>query len=143
MCLETITTLSPVTNEPILTRKGVSSEDLRRIPEAAQAAFPSFSNTTLEQRQKILGKALDILEKKQDELAREVTEQMGRPIAYTSVEIMTAIKRGRYLTKVSNDVLSEKGIVPGEEEKGLRRYIKRTPVGVVFIIFPWNMRSIG
>lgn len=143
MSLETITTISPATNEPIVTRTGVSADDLRRIPEAAQAAFRSFSqNTTLEQRQKIVEKALDILEKNQDELAREVTEQMGRPIAYTGVEVSTAIKRGRYLTKISADVLSEKGVVPGEEEKGFRRYIKRTPVGVVLVIFPWNVSYI-
>jgi acyl-CoA reductase-like NAD-dependent aldehyde dehydrogenase len=143
MSLETITTISPATNEPIITRTGLSSEDLRHIPEAAQAAFRSFSQmTTLEQRQKIVEKALDILEKKKDELAREITEQMGRPIAYTGVEVLTAVKRGRYLTKVSSDVLSENGIVPGEKEKGFRRYIKRTPVGVVFVIFPWNVSCI-
>jgi acyl-CoA reductase-like NAD-dependent aldehyde dehydrogenase len=142
MSLETITTISPTTNQPILTRTGLSSEDLRHIPEAAEAAFRSFSQTTtLEQRQKIVEKALDILKKK-DELAREITEQMGRPIAYTGVEVLTAVKRGRYLTKVSSDVLSENGIVPGEKEKGFRRYIKRTPVGVVFIIFPWNVSCI-
>ncbi|OGE52690.1 hypothetical protein PENARI_c009G01398 [Penicillium arizonense] len=139
MSLETIKTISPATNEPVVTRAGVSSEDLRQIPETAQAAFRTFSqSTTLQQRQKIVEKALDILEKKQDELAREVTEQMGRPIAYTGVEVATAIKRSRYLTRISTSVLGEEGIVPGEEEKGFRRYIKRSPVGVVLIIFPWN-----
>lgn len=140
MSLETITTISPATNEAVVTRTGASSEELRRIPEAAQAAFRSFSQTTtLEQRQKIVARALDVLEKKTDELAREVTEQMGRPISYTGVEVVTAIKRGRYLNRVSTSVLGEEGIVPGEEEKGFRRYIKRQPVGVVFIIFPWNV----
>ncbi|KAJ5098213.1 hypothetical protein N7532_005214 [Penicillium argentinense] len=138
MSLETITTISPATNEPIITRTGVSSEDLRRLPEAGQAAFRVFSQTTLQERQKIVERALDILEKKKDELAREVTEQMGRPIAYTGVEIATAIKRGRYLISVSNSVLGEEGIVPGEAEKGFRRYIKRSPVGVVLVLFPWN-----
>jgi acyl-CoA reductase-like NAD-dependent aldehyde dehydrogenase len=140
MSLETISTISPATNEAILTRTGVSSEELRQIPENAQDAFRSFSqSTTLEKRQKIVERALDVLEKKQDELAREVTEQMGRPIAYTGVEVATAIKRSRYLTRISTSVLGEEGIVPGEEEKGFRRYIKRSPVGVVLIIFPWNV----
>lgn len=139
MSLETVTTISPSTNAPVITRTGVSSEDLRRIPEAAQAAFRSFSTTTLEQRQQIVQRAMDVLEKNKDELAREVTEQMGRPIAYTGVEVLTAIKRGRYLTTISNSVLGEEGIVHGEEEKGFRRYIKRSPVGVVFVMFPWNV----
>ncbi|KAE8150601.1 Aldehyde/histidinol dehydrogenase [Aspergillus avenaceus] len=137
--VETITTISPATNRPVLTRTGVSADDLQRIPEAAQAAFRSFSqSTTLKQRQEIVIRALDILEKKKDELAHEVTEQMGRPIAYTGVEVMTAIKRSRYLTRISDSVLGDEGIIPGEEEKGFRRYIKRKPVGVAFIIFAWN-----
>ncbi|KAJ5328676.1 hypothetical protein N7452_009066 [Penicillium brevicompactum] len=140
MSLETITTISPATNEPVVTRTGVSSEELRQIPENAQVAFRSFSqSTSLEQRQKLVERALDILEKKQDELAREVTEQMGRPIAYSGVEVATAIKRCRYLTRISTSVLGEEGIVPGEEEKGFRRYIKRSAVGVVLVIFPWNL----
>ncbi|KAJ5616955.1 hypothetical protein N7537_002069 [Penicillium hordei] len=139
MSLETISTISPATNEPVVTRTGVSSEELKQIPVAAQTAFRSFSqSTTLEQRQQIVERALDILEKKQDELAREITEQMGRPIAYTGVEVATAIKRSRYLVRISSSVLGEKGTVPGEEENGFRRYIKRSPVGVALIIFPWN-----
>ncbi|EKV07627.1 Aldehyde dehydrogenase family protein, putative [Penicillium digitatum PHI26] len=139
MSLETITTISPVTNEPVVTRTGVSPDELKQITVAAQAAFRLFSqSTTLEQRQKIVESALDVLEKKKDELAREVTEQMGRPIAYTGAEVATAIKRSRYLIRISSSVLGEQGVVPGEEEKGFRRYIKRSPVGVVLIIFPWN-----
>ncbi|KAI9930316.1 hypothetical protein ASPWEDRAFT_106948 [Aspergillus wentii DTO 134E9] len=139
MSLETITTISPTTNLPVLTRTGVSAEELKHIPQAAQEAFRSFSqSTTLEQRQEIVARALGILEKKKDVLARELTEQMGRPIAYTEVEVNTAIKRSHYLNRVSTSILGEEGIVPGEAEKGFKRYIKRQPVGVALIIFAWN-----
>lgn len=141
MSLETITTISPTTNLPVLTRTGVSAEELKHIPQAAQEAFRSFSqSTTLEQRQEIVARALGILEKKKDVLARELTEQMGRPIAYTEVEVNTAIKRSHYLNRVSTSILGEEGIVPGEAEKGFKRYIKRQPVGVALIIFAWNVR---
>lgn len=139
MSVETLTTISPATNAPVVTRSGISSEELARLPEIGQAAFRSFSqSTTLKQRQEIVARALDILEKKKDVLARELTEQMGRPIRYTGNEIATAIKRGTYMNKVSSPVLGEEGVVHGEEEKGFRRYIKRQPVGVVLIIFAWN-----
>lgn len=140
MSLETITTISPATNTPVVTRTGVSPEDLTRIPEVAQTAFRSFSqSTTLEQRQQIVTRALGILETKRDELAREISEQMGRPISYTGVEITTALKRSHSLNRVSTSVLGEEGVVPGEAEKGFKRYIKRQPVGVVLIIFAWNV----
>ncbi|EAW14423.1 aldehyde dehydrogenase family protein [Aspergillus clavatus NRRL 1] len=139
MSAETITTISPSTNRPIITRTGVSTDEIKHIPALAQDAYRSFSqSTTLKQRQEIVARALDILEKKKDALARELTEQMGRPIAYTGVEIATAVKRSHYLTKISSGILGDEGVVPGEEEKGFKRFIKRKPVGVVLIIFAWN-----
>ncbi|RJE24307.1 Aldehyde dehydrogenase [Aspergillus sclerotialis] len=139
MSSDTITTISPATNQPIITRKEISAAELQRIPEQAQEAFRSFSqSTTLKQRQDIVARALDILEKKKDVLAREITEQMGRPIAYTPVEVNTAIKRSHYLNRISEEVLGEKGTVDGEPESGFRRFIKRKPVGVVLILFAWN-----
>lgn len=143
MSLETISTISPTTNRPILTRTGVTSDSLQQIPETAQAAFRSLSqSTTLEQRQEIVARALSILEKKKDVLAKELTEQMGRPIAYTGIEITTAIKRGNYLNRVATEVLEDEGVVAGEAEKGFKRFIKRRPVGVVLVIFAWNVRFL-
>lgn len=140
MALETLSTISPITNKPILTRTGISAEELELLPETAQKAFQSFSQTTtLAQRQEIVARALGILAKKKDDLGREITEQMGRPIAYTGAEVATAVKRGEFLNRTSNSVLGEEGIIEGEPEKGFKRYIKRKPVGVVLVIFAWNV----
>ncbi|RFU33735.1 hypothetical protein B7463_g2597, partial [Scytalidium lignicola] len=135
MSAETITTISPNTNKPILTRNGASSSELQELPKVATEAFLSFRNTPLAERQAIVKKALQLLGEKQDTLANELTEQMGRPIAYTGKEIATAIKRGEYLLKVSADVLND---TDGEEEKGFKRFIRKVPVGPVLIIFAWN-----
>jgi acyl-CoA reductase-like NAD-dependent aldehyde dehydrogenase len=143
MALETLRTISPITNKPVVTRTGISSEELALLPETAQKAFRSFSqNTTLAQRQEIVARALGILAKKKDALGQEITEQMGRPIAYTAGEVATAIKRGEFLNRASNSVLGEEGTVDGEPEKGFKRYIQRKPVGVVFVIFAWNVGCI-
>lgn len=95
----------------------------------------SFSKTSLRARQIIVKKALEILNSKQDELAKELTEQMGRPIAYTAKEIATAVKRGEYLLKISEDALND---TPGEPEAGFTRFIRKLPVGPVLILFAWN-----
>jgi acyl-CoA reductase-like NAD-dependent aldehyde dehydrogenase len=136
MSVESITTISPVTNKPILTRNGLSESELAALPAVATEAFQSWRKTSLQQRQSIVERALDLLEKQQDELAGELTEQMGRPIAYTAKEITTAVARGRYLLKISDDALSD---TPGEVEKGFKRYIKKVPLGPVLILFAWNV----
>jgi len=86
MSVETITTISPTTNEPVLSRNGVSTSDLGEIPKAAAEAFKTWQQTTLVDRTIIIKKALKLLEEQKDQLAEELTVQMGRPIAYTGVE---------------------------------------------------------
>ncbi len=136
MSVEVITTVSPTTGEPILTRHGISPSDLEQLPDIATQAFESWRKTTLQQRQDIVRKALAVLDQKKDELALELTVQMGRPIAYTAKEVATAIKRAEYLLKISEDVLRD---TPGEAEKGFKRFIRKVPVGPVLIIFAWNV----
>lgn len=87
----------------------------------------------------MIAKALQIMEREKDTLARELTEQMGRPIAYTAKEISTAVTRGEYLIKMSGDALRA---TPGQPESGFKRYIKKEPIGVVLIIFAWNVSII-
>jgi len=136
MPAETLTTISPITNKPILTRKGLTDIDLQALPASATNAFDSYRRTSLADRQHIVKKALKLLKSKQDDLAKEITEQMGRPIAYTAKEVTTAVARGEYLLKISDEALSD---ADGEAEKGFKRYIKKVPVGPVLILFPWNV----
>ncbi|KAK4457820.1 putative aldehyde dehydrogenase [Cladorrhinum samala] len=135
MSVEVITTISPTTGDPILTRNGISDQELEQIPEIATKAFNSWRTTSLADRQIIIRKALRILGDKQDELGEELSVQMGRPINYTPKEIATAVKRSEYLLKISDDVLQD---TPGEAEKGFKRFIRKVPVGPVLIIFAWN-----
>ena len=136
MSVEVITTISPTTNEPVVTRNGLSSEELEILPETATRAFESWRQTKLADRQIIVKKALARLSEKVDDLAQGLTKEMGRPISYTPVEITTAVKRGEYLLKISDEALKD---TDGEAEKGFKRFIRKVPVGPVLIIFAWNV----
>ncbi|TKX27659.1 aldehyde dehydrogenase-like protein 1 [Elsinoe australis] len=135
MATETITTISPATNSPIITRQGPSDAELLELPKRSAKAFESFRKTTLAQRQDIIRKALDLLSARQDELAKELTEQMGRPIAFGAKEITTAVARGEYMLKISGDSLAD---TPGEPQQGFKRFVRKVPLGPVLILFPWN-----
>ena len=136
MSVETITTISPVTNKPVVERQGPTDAQFAELPKTAQKAFLKHRKTTLEERKKIVKKALDILSEREDELAREITEQMGRPIAYTGKEVSTAVARGHYLLKICDKAFED---TPGEPEEGFKRYVKKVPLGPVLIIVPWNV----
>ena len=136
MSVETLTTISPSTNEPIITRSGLSQAELDELPEVATKVFQTFRHTSLSERQVIVKKALQLLLDRQDELALELTTHMGRPIAYTAKEVQTAVKRAEYLLKVSDEALKD---TDGEHELGFKRFIRKVPVGPVLIIFAWNV----
>ncbi|KAL2049823.1 hypothetical protein ABVK25_009918 [Lepraria finkii] len=135
MPTEVLTTISPSTNKPVLTRDGISDSDVALLPAIATQAFNSFRLTSLEERQGIVRRALKLINDNQDVLAKELTEQMGRPIAYTAKEITTAVARGEYLLKISGDALKD---TEGEPENGFKRYIRKAPIGPVLILFAWN-----
>jgi acyl-CoA reductase-like NAD-dependent aldehyde dehydrogenase len=60
---------------------------------------------------------------------------MGRPIRYTPKEIETTVLRGRYMLSIAE---RELGVVDAEEgnnpSKGVKRFIKKEPLGVVLAI---------
>ena len=136
MSVEQITTVSPISNRPILTRNGLADSDVALLPAIATQSFNSYRALSLEQRQSIVGKALKRLAERQDVLARELTEQMGRPISYATKEITTAVARGAYLLQISGDALKD---TDGEPEKGFKRFIRKSPLGPVLILFAWNV----
>lgn len=138
MSTEVITTISPSTNKPVLTRDGLSESDAALLPALSTQTFNQFRLTSLGERQAIVEKALKLILDKKDVLARELTEQMGRPIAYAAKEITTAVTRGQYLLKISSDALKD---TPGEAENGFKRYIRKVPIGPVLILFAWNVGS--
>lgn len=139
MSVEVLTTISPNTNEPIITRNGLSADDVEQLPKTSADAFKTWSKTSLADRQAIVQKALKYLTDHTDELALEITTQMGRPIAYTGKEISTAVMRCEYLLRISNDTLKD---TDGEPEKGFKRFIRKVPVGPVLILFPWNVSML-
>ncbi|KAF7186462.1 putative aldehyde dehydrogenase-like protein [Pseudocercospora fuligena] len=135
MAAEKITTISPSTNKPVVERNGPTDAEFAEIPKTAQKAFLKYSKTPLAERQKIVKKALQWLNDKQDELAKDITNEMGRPIAFGAKEVATAVARGEYLLKISDEALSD---TPGEPQEGFKRFIRKTPLGPVLILFPWN-----
>ncbi|TKA33647.1 hypothetical protein B0A50_00483 [Salinomyces thailandicus] len=132
---ETITTISPSTNQPILTRTGLTDAQLAQLPKTAHRAFLSFRRTSLADRKQIVSKALQIISSRQDALAKEISEQMGRPIAYPVKEVATAVARGEYLVKIADKALAD---TPGEPQAGFERYVRKVPLGPVLVLFPWN-----
>jgi acyl-CoA reductase-like NAD-dependent aldehyde dehydrogenase len=73
---------------------------------------------------------------KADDIALELSWQMGRPIQYTPFEIKRGFaERSSYMISIAEKALADIAVEPKE---GFTRFIRREPLGVVFTVAPWN-----
>ena len=94
-----------------------------------------WKNTPIAERQALCSKAVDAFLAQREEIARELSWQMGRPQSQTPSEVAGFEERARHMIDIAADALAD--LVP-EAKDGFNRYIKREALGVVFIIAPWN-----
>jgi acyl-CoA reductase-like NAD-dependent aldehyde dehydrogenase len=104
------------------------------LRDAAQAQI-EWGRTPVEERAEICGKAVDAFVAEKDGIAEEISWQMGRPIAYAAGEVGGFEERARHMIAIAPKALTDIAI---EEKPGFTRYIRRAPLGVVFVIAPWN-----
>ncbi len=131
----TFQTVSPVDGRVYLERPLNGPADIEQTLELAIEAQKEWQSVPLETKQRILTAALEALLLKSEEIAEELSWQMGRPISQTPLELRGLAQRARVMIDMAPQALAD--IVPPEKE-GFKRYIRRVPLGVVAIVAPWN-----
>ncbi len=131
----TLKTMSPVDGRIYVERVLHTPADIDRTLNAARTAQRSWSQVPLTARCQVLSKAVDAFVAKANDIAAEITWQMGRPIRHAPGEVRGVEERARYMLALAPEALAD--LDPGEKA-GFRRRIKRVPLGVVAVIAPWN-----
>jgi len=104
---------------------------------AAKNAFPSWSNTPVGVRSKILRKLADLIDSSLDELATAESRDQGKPIGLSKrMDIPRAALNFRAFAEAANHSLNTSNVLP---EMGCVNYTVRNPVGVAALISPWNL----
>ncbi len=114
-----------------------SKEDVEKAYEAAANAFPSWSNTTLATRSKILSKIAELIKGKLDFLAEAESKDNGKPISLAkAIDIPRAAANFQFYANAITQFSSE-----AHESVGLNavNFTLRQPIGVVGCISPWNL----
>ena len=114
-----------------------SKTDVENAYKAAKAAFTSWSQTTLNERSKILIKIAELLEANIQHFAQAESQDNGKPISLAkSIDIPRAASNFRFFGNAITQFASE-----SHESTGLNaiNYTLRQPIGVVACISPWNL----
>ena len=126
--------ISPVDGSTVAERTLSDDKELQRILEKSNRVQRNWANLELSEKKQICHKAIDILVNQSEVLTREITWQMGRPISYTPGEIRGLEERARYMIDIAEQALADSVI----EDNNSKRFIRRTPLGLVLTIAPWN-----
>jgi acyl-CoA reductase-like NAD-dependent aldehyde dehydrogenase len=132
---ETLKTVSPVDGRIYVERPLENAAGIDRALDAAQRAQFAWAALPPGERCAILTKAVDAFVARTDDIAAEITWQMGRPIRYAPGEVRGFEERARYMLTAAPEALA--AIEPGEKA-GFMRRIKRVPLGLIVVVAPWN-----
>jgi aldehyde dehydrogenase (NAD+) len=108
-----------------------SAADVDRAVKAAREAFKTFSQTSRTERSELLERIVAAFEKRREDMAKAVTEEMGAP-GWLAQGAQTAFGAGHFVTAI--EVLKTYKF---EERRGATLIVKE-PIGVCGCITPWN-----
>src|SRR5437660_4628556 len=132
---ETFENIDPATGELIANVAKSGAADVDRAVEAARRALESWRLYPAPKRGEILYRAGEIMLRRKDELAREMTREMGKVLPEARGDVQEGIDMTYYMGGEGRRQFGD--VVPAELPNKWAMAM-RNPVGVVAAITPWN-----
>lgn len=129
-----ITCVSPIDGSEYVTRSTLTATEVATVLEAAHRAQKEWAQKSLDERIAMVEDAVSRLESMNDEIVPELARQMGRPVRYGG-EMGGVRERTTYMAEIAEKALAQEVV---EESDGFHRFLAREPVGIVFVVAPWN-----
>ncbi len=131
----TFDTINPATEEVLAHIHAAEVADVDAAVEAATQAFKTWRLIPAPLRGELLFRVGDILKEKKEELARLLTQDMGKVIAEARGDVQEAIDMAYYMGGEGRRLLGYTAPVEMPNKFGMA---VRDPSGVAAIITPWN-----
>jgi succinate-semialdehyde dehydrogenase/glutarate-semialdehyde dehydrogenase len=130
----TITTINPYTLTPIQRYDYMTPDRLDVLLRRAQTAFLSWRTVALSRKTKLLGQLADTLSLHKEKYSALITEEMGKPITESRLEIDKCINLCLYYQTNAAAFLAPISVDSSARES----YISYDPLGCILGIMPWN-----
>jgi succinate-semialdehyde dehydrogenase/glutarate-semialdehyde dehydrogenase len=126
---------NPATSETIGDLPHASKADLDEALESNAEAFKSWRNEAPLNRQKIIENACRILESRSNEVAENLTKEMGKPLAEAKMELAIGLDVLRWYGEEGKRAYGR--IVPSRMP-GMSQTVLKDPIGPVIAFVAWN-----
>ena len=125
----------PANGEVVDTAPKGDARDVQRAVDAAERAFPKWWATPGAKRGELVGDGTRKIREHEDELARTLTLEQGKPLMESKREIRRFVHTLEHYAGLGKNLRG--GYVPNLDE-GKYGIILKRPIGVVAAIVPWN-----
>lgn len=124
--------LSPNDGKVYIERYYAEEGEIEEKLAAASAATLKWKGLSIDERADYCLQAVHYLVSNAEEIGKEITLQMGRPLRYTPNEIIGGVQeRAKYMINIASAALKN-------VEIDSHRFISREPLGTVLVLAPWN-----
>lgn len=136
--LRTLDVVSPIDGSLLSTVPMSTSKDLDAAVNAAKAAFPKWSHTTIKERVQVFYRYRHLLEKHLKELSELVQEENGKIYSEAVAEVEKSIELTEFACSLPQLITGE----VLEVSKGVECRTEHAPLGVVASIVPFNFPNM-
>ena len=125
----------PATGQHLADVANLGPEDAERAIAAANAAWPAWRAKTAKERSQVLRRWFDLLMEHQEDLARIMTAEQGKPLAEARGEVAYGASFVEWFAEEAKRVNGE---TLQQSNPAQRLLVLRQPIGVCAAITPWN-----
>jgi succinate-semialdehyde dehydrogenase/glutarate-semialdehyde dehydrogenase len=127
-------TVNPATGEPGKSYDPDTIDNARAAAKAARAAYLDWRRTGFADRSAVIHRAAEILRARKDELARIMTEEMGKTLDDGRAEVEKCAFHCDWFADHAQDYLANEPADIG----GGEAFVTFNPIGVILAVMPWN-----
>ena len=133
--MATHTVDDPFTGENATSVPVADEATIGKTLDRAREAARAMRRLPIEERIALCDRALTAFEARAEEIAKDITTQMGKPLSQARGEVKGMAGRWRHMMEIAKDSLADIVLPPKE---GFERRIAKDPLGVVLDLPAWN-----
>ena len=134
----TIPVTNPANGEELGTVPAMGARETARVIDAANAALPGWRSRTAKERAVILRKWFDLMLENQEDLAKLMTLEQGKPLAEARGEVVYSASFIEWFAEEGKRIYGDTIPTPNPD---WRIVVVKEPIGVCAAITPWNFPS--
>ena len=127
-------TITPIDNTLYVERE-YHSVKIEQTIDNSMKAQKDWANLNVNERVKLLKNFVEDFLSRSDAIGEELSRQIGRPISQAAGELKGFKERADYMLSIAEKKLANIDVA---KDSNFKSFIKRRPLGIVFVIAPWN-----